>query len=398
LCVVAQDLNMCGRYALGVNPDVAQQVRHDYPAVNPRRWEGENHRPRYNVAPRSNAPVVRQDPQGEHAYFMQTMKWGVIPHWTKHAPDNSTPLNTINARSENLLENGGMWGSLKGKKRCLVVCDGYYEWLKKGNTRTPHFTRHPDGKCMLLAGLWDSVVFEGATEPLFTYTIITTDSSKELSFLHDRMPVILSTEEDITTWLDPTITEWSNEKLGKLLRPYEGHLECYPVAAEVGNVRKDSPTFIQPVSQRSDGIQAMFQKQEKKQEGSSSQPASRNTVKAESPVENKQFESSQEATMKFEYDEAGEKAFVTEDNQPSETKLPATPAKRGQQEDSDPEVVEVSSSVKKPKLEHKSPAKRKPTPSKGKKVDDKTPKITKFFGGAKEEKKAPKITSFFNKT
>jgi putative SOS response-associated peptidase YedK len=34
-------------------------------------------------------------------------------------------LNTTNARSENLVEGGGMWGSIKGKKRCAVVCQGY---------------------------------------------------------------------------------------------------------------------------------------------------------------------------------------------------------------------------------------------------------------------------------
>ncbi|KZT59580.1 DUF159-domain-containing protein [Calocera cornea HHB12733] len=361
----------------------------------------------YNVAPRSNAPVVRQDREGDHAYFLQTMTWGLIPHWTKHEPDSSTAMNTINARSENLLERGGMWGSLKGKKRCLVVCDGYYEWLKKGNHRTPYFTHHPDGKCMLLAGLWDSVTYEGATEPLFTYTIITTDSSKEMSFLHDRMPVILSTEEEIKMWLDPTITEWSNEKLGKLLRPYEGHLESYPVAAEVGNVRKDSPTFIQPISRRADGIQAMFQKQEKKQEFKSSQPearSSQSTVKGESPRENKQFEGSQEATTKVEQDEKGEGgAFVTEDNQPSNTISPATPSrKRTKTEDTedDSDIVAISPPAKKSKVEPRTPAGRpKPTPAKGKLkgADEKTPKITKFFGADKQDKKPSKITSFFNK-
>ena len=47
---------------------------------------------------------------------------------------------------------------------CLLGpgCDcRYYEWLKKGKERLPHFTRHADGRMMLLAGLWDSVVLEG---------------------------------------------------------------------------------------------------------------------------------------------------------------------------------------------------------------------------------------------
>ena len=37
----------------------------------------------------------------------------------------------------------------------------YYEWLKKGKERVPHFTKRKDGKPLLLAGLYDSVVLEG---------------------------------------------------------------------------------------------------------------------------------------------------------------------------------------------------------------------------------------------
>ena len=44
----------------------------------------------------------------------------------------------------------------------LTGDDRYYEWLKKGKERLPHFTKHSDGRPMLLAGLWDSVLLQGA--------------------------------------------------------------------------------------------------------------------------------------------------------------------------------------------------------------------------------------------
>ena len=44
-----------------------------------------------------------------------------------------------------------------------VVVMGYYEWLKKGKDKVPHFTKRGNGKIMLLAGLWDSVQYEGTT-------------------------------------------------------------------------------------------------------------------------------------------------------------------------------------------------------------------------------------------
>src|SRR5438270_13936092 len=43
----------------------------------------------------------------------------------------------------------------------LIQVMGYYEWLKKGNDKVPHFTKRADRKIMLLAGLWDSVQYEG---------------------------------------------------------------------------------------------------------------------------------------------------------------------------------------------------------------------------------------------
>ena len=77
--------------------------------------------PRYNVAPRTHAPVIRRARPEGPALVMHSMKWGLVPHWSKAEPPT---LNTINARAENLEEGGGMWGSIKGRKRCVVVAQG----------------------------------------------------------------------------------------------------------------------------------------------------------------------------------------------------------------------------------------------------------------------------------
>lgn len=83
---------------------------------------------------------------------------------------------------------------------------------------------------------------------LYTYTIITTSSNKQLNFLHDRMPVILDNgSKDLETWLDPKRTTWSKE-LQSLLKPFDGELEVYPVSKEVGKVGNNSPNFIIPVA------------------------------------------------------------------------------------------------------------------------------------------------------
>lgn len=88
---------------------------------------------------------------------------------------------------------------------------------------------------MLMAGLYESVVLEGdhkfvsdyemlidsegETEPLWTFTIVTTAANKEFEWLHDRQPVILSTPESLGRWLDTSSQEWAKD-LDQLVLPY----------------------------------------------------------------------------------------------------------------------------------------------------------------------------------
>ncbi|KAI9712224.1 MAG: hypothetical protein M1812_006959 [Candelaria pacifica] len=271
---------MCGRYALSLR---ASEVRAQFQNAGMPVEEAPDDdevRQSYNVAPRYHELVYRADvpyygaggsrhsndnaegqPEPEEQatelveeaketrYKLQSMKWGLVPFWTKRNPDYGSMMKTINCRDDSLAENRGMWNTMKQKKRCIVICQGFYEWLKKngGKEKIPHFVKRKDGQLMCFAGLWDCAQFEGSEEKLWTYTIITTDSNPQLRFLHDRMPVILDNgSDDIRTWLDPQRSSWSRE-LQSLLKPYKGNLEYYPVSKDVGKVGNNSPTFIVPI-------------------------------------------------------------------------------------------------------------------------------------------------------
>jgi putative SOS response-associated peptidase YedK len=158
-------------------------------------------------------------------------------------------MRTINCRDDSLAESKSMWVSMKKRKRCIVICQGFYEWLKKNNgkDRIPHYIKRKDNQLMCFAGLWDVVHYKGSEEKIYSYTIITTDSNKQLKWLHDRMPVIFNPgDEAIRTWLDPNRHEWTRE-LQSLLKPFSGELEIYPVIKDVGKVGNDSPSFIIPI-------------------------------------------------------------------------------------------------------------------------------------------------------
>jgi len=124
---------------------------------------------------------------------------------------------------------------------------------------------------------------------LWTFTIVTTEANKEFSWLHERQPVFLTSKEALDRWLDTSSQTWTPE-LTKMVQPYNDEttqlewsvfpvfilnvfsyiLISYQVPKEVGKVGTESPSFIEPVANRKDGIQAMFSKQ--KQRDSSSSP------------------------------------------------------------------------------------------------------------------------------
>ena len=131
------------------------------------------------------AQVDGRDRDGEGAlretkFKLQSMKWGpsqapvpaslltsfcpgLIPFWTKRNPDYGSMLKTINCRDDSLIENRGMWNTMKQRKRCIVLCQGFYEWLKKngGKEKIPHFVKRTDERLMCFAGLWDCAQYEG---------------------------------------------------------------------------------------------------------------------------------------------------------------------------------------------------------------------------------------------
>ncbi|KAL4992366.1 DUF159-domain-containing protein [Aspergillus falconensis] len=299
-------------------------------------------------------------------YKLQGMKWGLVPFWTKRQPDYGSLMRTINCRDDSLIEDRGMWTSMKRKKRCVVVCQGYYEWLKRGpggKDRIPHYTRRKDGDLMYFAGLWDCVTYEGIEEKLYTFTVITTSARPSLSWLHDRMPVILDPNTEAwNAWLDPKRTSWSKE-LQAVLKPYEGELDCYQVPKEVGKVGNNSPDFIVPVDSKENksNIANFFANAKK------SEP----TKKAgeEAPAEKNDDTAQSVSRVKRECPDSADTG-AEEDRKKRKTLSPI----------SAPIKSSTPGSVKKTKqmrsATHKQKQLKKPEP---RKTSDGTPQITNFF-------------------
>ena len=191
--------------------------------------------PRYNIAPTQSAWVIAGDGRG--GAKVGTMRWGLIPHWTKEL---KAGLATFNARIESAATKPTFRQSFE-RRHCLVPASGYYEWVGEGKDKQPWYIHPVDAPLMLFAGLWDRWVSpEG--EALLSFTVLTDAADGELTTLHDRRPVMLQPEQ-AATWLDAA--RWRDEPRDFGEPPA---LEWHPVGREVNNARNDYDELIRPAS------------------------------------------------------------------------------------------------------------------------------------------------------
>lgn len=182
---------MCGRYRLSRRKQLVEEY---FGAVSGEYEWG----PRYNVAPSQPVPVVRQDAR-EPIRRLSTMRWGLIPTWAK---DPSFGYRPITARSETVATTASFREPFR-TQRCLIPADGFYEWKRSGTTKQPYCFEVNDGELFAFAGLWDGWM-NPQGELIQTCTILTTTPNALLTDIHDRMPVILDSD-NYDLWLDPAL-------------------------------------------------------------------------------------------------------------------------------------------------------------------------------------------------
>ena len=218
---------MCGRFSL-ISDLSALQLRFDF--ENPVT----DYAPRFNIAPTQNVLTVRWEDGHNVA---EHMRWGLIPSWAK---DMSIGNRAINARAETLTERP-MFRTPLRRRRCLILADGFYEWLRQGKARQPMRILLTTGEPFAFAGLWESWTNpEGET--IHSCTIITTTPNDVMRPIHDKMPVILLPEHE-DAWLDHSMQDAS--VLSELLIPYPPDtMEAYPVATLVNSPANDTPDVI----------------------------------------------------------------------------------------------------------------------------------------------------------
>lgn len=172
---------MCGRYYIP-EEDSAEELRAIIDDVN-RKNKGAPIK-KGEIRPTDVAPVLANNRSLIPSAF--AMKWGYS------LPDGKV---VFNARSESA-SSRPMFQDGMTQRRCLVPAAYYFEWEKRGREKIKYAIGQNERGVLYMAGIYR--LEKGV--PVFT--ILTRSPADSISFIHDRMPVILPNEAK-SDWLNP---------------------------------------------------------------------------------------------------------------------------------------------------------------------------------------------------
>lgn len=193
------------------------------------------------------------------------MMWSIIPYW--HRGDyRKHGLTTNNCRLETMTTSKLYKHSLERGQRCVIVCEGFYEWqttnpsATKSSERDAYYFYMPqkdsikishkdtwtpeDIQMLYVAGLFD-VWTDDNGDDIYSYTVITFESTEEFNWLHHRSPAVLENDQQIADWLDYKRIASINDAI-KIIRPTK-LLSWHRVSNIVNNSRNKSEQCNKPI-------------------------------------------------------------------------------------------------------------------------------------------------------
>jgi putative SOS response-associated peptidase YedK len=230
--MVRYHFDMCGRYALTIDKSTIEKRfgAKFYIAEPSYDWS-----PTFNAAPSQMLPIIRTYGPDR----IELARWGFWPEeWKRNA--RSRPM--INARLETAAQMRMFASSFHGR-HCLVPADGYYEWRTVGKGKQPYRITLKSGEPFAMAGIYarEPTEFDTAEKSPVNFAILTTKANEAVSYIHDRMPVILPLGRE-KAWLPP-------DPSGMFLFPRipAELLTSYPVTPNMNRASFNEPAAIRPL-------------------------------------------------------------------------------------------------------------------------------------------------------
>jgi putative SOS response-associated peptidase YedK len=194
---------------------------------------------RFNVCPTEPIAIVAGE---DGSRRLRAARWGLVPPWARALGRGFEP---INARSETAAAKPPFAALMeRADRRCLVLADGWYEWLRperKHEPRVPFRYTVDGGAPFAFAGLWDARTLAG--ERVDSATILTTTANAVCAPVHDRMPCVLAGPEEEAAWLSG---ELDLAALRELLGPLDGaRCDAAPANPAVNKAGVEGPELLE---------------------------------------------------------------------------------------------------------------------------------------------------------
>ena len=179
---------MCGRvYMAPADPELRELVKEmnrSGLAVRFRKKENEPLQAEGEIFPSAVLPVLAVNRSGEQRVF--PMKWGF----------SGTKGLIINARTETAAEKPSFREAWTAH-RCVIPASWYFEWEHDGKKTGQKYALRPDVQDLVwLAGLYRM------EEGIPVFVILTRPADESLTWMHDRMPVMIPWDR-IPEWISP---------------------------------------------------------------------------------------------------------------------------------------------------------------------------------------------------
>lgn len=163
---------MCGRYF--VDDEMWREIKKICKQIDDSKLKVT----RGDVRPTDMAVVL----MGMKEVRTEQMQWGFTQQYQEGL--------LINARAETVLSKPSFRDSMR-HCRCVIPAAGFYEWNK---AKEQVSFRMPQSKILYMAGIWQPTAKEKQ------FTILTTSPNDSVSPVHDRIPLVLTSEE-IIPWI-----------------------------------------------------------------------------------------------------------------------------------------------------------------------------------------------------
>lgn len=191
--------------------------------------------PRFNVAPTQTLDVVSLADEPA----LTQMSWGVSMQ-TKGKKGQAITRRVSNSRSDKVWTSY-LWRYLIPEQRALIPVNGFYEWKRENKklVQAYHITPN-DAPAMFFAAIY-RLPKEANTLP--EVSIVTTEANPAMAAVHDRMPVILTSQNAAMAW----ISENDRDTLDALMAPASNDaLQFTPVSNYVNKSSNEGDQCIVP--------------------------------------------------------------------------------------------------------------------------------------------------------